>query len=179
MAEKFNFDRTSVKKIRDIFLLAMRKCTRNPNLDYSVPLGQTKPPYLKHYIKFEELEKFMQYLKANKDLELSLIFELLYKFGIRVWAISKLKVDDILDDRTIIFNEKNNKIIKRKLKEKLFEKLNKLIKMNERKPKDYIFYPNLKPNNIEERSKIFSNKLSKILKESNCFNKKKNETISA
>lgn len=51
--------------------------------------------------------------------------------------------------------------------------------MNERKPKDYIFYPNLKPNNIKERSKIFSNKLSKILKESNCFNKKKNETIIA
>lgn len=54
----------------------------------------------------------MKYLKANKDFELSLIFELLYKFGIRVGAISKLKVDDILDDRTIIFNEKNNKIIK-------------------------------------------------------------------
>lgn len=179
MSEKCNFGRTSVKKIRDIFLLAMRKCTRNPYLDYSVPLSKTEPPNLKHYIKFEELEKFMKYLKENKDFELSLIFELLYKFGIRVGAISKLKVDDILDDRTIIFNEKNNKTIKRKLKEKLFEKLKKLIKINERKKSDYIFYPNLKPNNIEERAKLFSIKLSKIIKESNCFDKKKNETISA
>ena len=48
-----------------------------------------------------------------------------------------------------------------------------------RERKKYIFYPNLKPNNIEECSKLFLNKLSKILKESNIFNKKKNDTISA
>jgi len=50
MAEKCNFDRTSVKKIRNIFLLSMRKYTRNQNLDYSIILGQTEPPNLKHYI---------------------------------------------------------------------------------------------------------------------------------
>ena len=80
----------------------------------------------------------MKYFKANKDFELPLIFELLYKFGIRVGAISKLKFDDILDDRTIIFNEKTNKIIKRKFKGKLLEKFKKIIKMSERKKKIYI-----------------------------------------
>jgi len=73
----------------------------------------------------------MKYLKANKDFELLLFFELLYKFLIRVGAVSKLKVDGLLDDRTIFFKEKNNKIIKRNLEEKSFKKLKKL--MRERK----------------------------------------------
>ena len=131
MAEKCNFDRTSVKKIRNIFLLSMRKYTRNQNLDYSIILGQTEPPILSIIYKFEELEYFMKYLKANKDFELLLFFELLYKLLIRVGVISKLKVDELLDDRTIFFEEKNNKIIKRNLEEKSFKKLKKL--MRERK----------------------------------------------
>lgn len=93
-------------------------------------------------------------------------------------AISKLKVCDIEEDGTIIFHEKNNKTIKRKLKQKLFEKIKLLIKSNNRDKNDFLFYPNLNPNNLEESDKLMSNKLSKILKESKCFNKKENETIS-
>ena len=46
--------------------------------------------------------------------------------------------------------------------------------MNDRKESDYIFYLNLNPNNNDDRAKLFSNKLSKIINESNCFDKKKN-----
>lgn len=179
MKEKCNFKRTSIKKIRDIFLLAMRKCTKNPSLDYSVPLGQTENPKLKHYIKYDELVKFLKYLKENRDYQLFIIFEILYKFGVRVGAVSKLKVNDISDDKTMIFHEKNNKVLKRHLKDKLYEKIVKLIKVNSLNINDYIFYPHLNKNDESERAKSFSNKLSKALKDSNCFNKKENETISA
>ncbi len=82
--ERCNFERTSVKKIKDIFLLALRKCIRNPSLEYSVPLGNSEPPNIKHYIIFEELKKFLDYLRDNKDFQLFILFELLYKFGIGV-----------------------------------------------------------------------------------------------
>ena len=59
MEEKCNFNRSSIKKIRDIFLLAFRKCTRNPSLDYSVPLGKEESPNIKHYIKYNELFNFI------------------------------------------------------------------------------------------------------------------------
>lgn len=141
-------------------------------------MGNSAPPNIKHYIKFEELKTFLNYLRDNKDFQLFVLFELLYKIGIRVGAISKLKVCDIEEDGTIIFHEKNNKTIKRKLKQKLFEKIKLLIKSNNRDKNDFLFYPNLNPNNLEESDKLMSNKLSKILKESKCFNKKENETIS-
>ena len=90
-----------------------------------------------------------------------------------------MKVNDILDDKTIIFNEKNVKVLKRHLKEKLYEKIVKLIKLNSLNTNDYIFYPHLNKNDEDERAKSFSNKLSKELKDSKCFKKRENETISA
>ena len=90
-----------------------------------------------------------------------------------------MKVNDISDDKIIIFHEKNNKALKRHLKDKLYENIVKLIKVNSLNKNDYIFYPHLNKNDEDERVKSFSNKLSKALKDSNCFNKKENETISA
>ena len=107
----------------------MRKCTRNPYLEYTVPLGLNDAPYLKHYIKYSELKNFLIYLKEKGNFQLIIIFEILYKFGVRVGAISKLKVKDLSDDGILIFHEKNKKVIKRKLKLKLFEKLKKLIEL--------------------------------------------------
>ena len=179
MKERCHFDRNSVKKIRDIFLMAMRKCTRNPSLDYSVPLGQTENPNIKHYIKYDELIKFLKYLEDNKDFELFILFELLYKFGVRISALAKLKVSDLSKEQVLVFQEKNKKIIKRKLRDKLYNKLTKLIKINSLEDSDYIFYNNLSPNDIDLRAKLFSNKVAKILKESHCFQKRKNETISS
>ena len=179
MNERCHFDRSSVKKIRDIFLTAMRKCTRNPSLDYSVPLGQTENPNLKHYIKYDELIKFLKYLEEKKDFELFILFEILYKFGVRISALAKLKVNDLSKNQVLVFKEKNKKIIKRKLKDKLYNKLIKLIKINSLENSDYMFYNNLSPNDIDLRAKLFSNKVAKILKESQCFQKEKNETVSA
>ena len=68
MNEKCNFKRTSIKKIRDIFLRAIRKCTRNPSLEYTVPLGLNDAPYLKHYIKYNELKNFLIYLKKKGNI---------------------------------------------------------------------------------------------------------------
>ena len=109
--ERCKFERSSVKKIRDIFLLAFRKCIRNPSLNYSVPLGKEERAFTKHYIQYDELMSFMKYLRKEKDYELSIIFEILYKFGIRISAIAKLKVKDLSNNRVIIFHKKNQKII--------------------------------------------------------------------
>jgi integrase len=98
MKDKCNFKRTNVKKIRDIFLRAMRKITRNPSLDYSVPLGNIQNPNIKHFMNHEELKQFMIYLKGKGNLQLFILFELLYKFGVRVGALSKLKVNDLSDE---------------------------------------------------------------------------------
>ena len=81
--------------------------TRNPSLDYSVPLGKEESPNIKYYIKYNELFNFMNYLKMKKDYELSIIFEILYTFGIRVSALAKIKVQDLSELGIIIFHEKN------------------------------------------------------------------------
>jgi hypothetical protein len=79
----------------------------------------------------------------------------------------------------IIFHEKNQKIIQRKLKYKLFNKLKKLIKNNSLKSEDFLFYSYLCPKDIDDRAKLFSNILAKVLKKSQCFDKKENETKGA
>ena len=40
----------------------------------------------------------MNYLKMKEDFQTFVIFELLYKFGVRVGAISKIKVKDINEE---------------------------------------------------------------------------------
>ena len=147
-------------------------------MEYEIPLGLNDAAYLKHYIKYDELKNFLIYLKKKGNIQLIIIFEILYKFGVRVGAISKLKVKDLSDDGILIFHEKNKKVIKRKLKLKLFEKLKKLIKLNFLKEDDYIFFPHLNIDDEDERAKAFSNLLTRHLKDSKCFEKKENETIS-
>lgn len=85
----------------------------------------------------------MEYLRKEKNYELSVIFEILYKFGIRVSAIAKLKVKDLCDDGTIVFHEKNQNIIQRKLKLNLFNKLKKIIKYNSLKFDDFLYFLHL------------------------------------
>ena len=57
----------------------------------------------------------MSFLKEKEDFQTCLIFELLYKFGVWVGAIAKLKIFDINDKRIITFHEKNQKTPKRKI----------------------------------------------------------------
>ena len=93
----------------NIFLINLKKCTRNPNPEYPSSFGIILNPYNKHYIQLDELKNFMNYLKMKEDFQTFVIFELLYKFGVRVGAISKIKVKDINEEGVIIFREKNQK----------------------------------------------------------------------
>ena len=65
------------------------------------------------------------------------------------------------------------------MKDKWYEKIVKLIKVNSLNTNDYIFYPHLNKNDEDEGAKYYSNKLSKALKDSKCLNKKENEAINA
>ena len=51
------------------------------------------------------------------------------------------------------------------MKNNLFNKLRKIIKYNSLKTEDFLFYPSICPKDIDDRSKYFSNKLSKRKKD--------------
>ena len=125
--DKCKFKRSSIPKILTVFLRVLRKCTRNPNLEYPSSIGQFLKPFNKHYIQFDELRNYMNYLKRKEDFETCLIFELLYKFVIRIEAIAKIKVMDIDEHGVITFREKNQKRPKRNLREILLRKIKYLI----------------------------------------------------
>ena len=57
----------------------------------------------------------MKYLSLKNLITEKLIIELIFKFAVRIGAISKLKVNSILENDYIIFNEKNNVVLRRKL----------------------------------------------------------------
>ena len=50
----------------------------------------------------------MIYLKKKRNIQLFILFEILYKFGVRVGSLYKLKVKDLSEDGTLFFHEKNN-----------------------------------------------------------------------
>ena len=77
-----------IPKILTVFLQALRKCTRNPNLEYLSSIGQFLKSFNKHNIQFDELRNFMNYLKRKEDFETCLIFELLYKWN-HGWSHNK------------------------------------------------------------------------------------------
>ena len=153
--QKCSFKRTSIHKILNVFLIALNKCTRNPNLEYPSSLGQILKPYNKYYIQLDGLKYFMNYLKRKEDFQTFVIFELLYKFGIRVGAISKIKVMDINEEGVIIFHEKNQKKPKRNLSEKFYQKIKYLISINKLKERDFLFFNNYK-NKSEKRGKLLA-----------------------
>ena len=121
----------------------------------------------------------MGYLKQKEDFQVFIIFELLYKFGIRVGAIAKLKVKDIDHDGIITFNEKNQKKPKRKLSANLLQKIKYLISVYNLKQNDFLFYNNYCNNSNDKRSNFFSLKLNRIIRQSNCFSKEDGEIICA
>lgn len=54
-------------------------------------------------------------MNSQKLYVLVVMCMIMYKFGLRVGAVAKIRVCDLLEDNIIIFKEKNNRIIKRKL----------------------------------------------------------------
>ena len=65
---------------------------------------------------------------------------LLYKFGVRIGSIAKIKCNDLNQDNLLIFKEKNNIIIQRILLNETFLLIRRLIKKYNLKKGEYLFY---------------------------------------
>jgi len=105
-----------------------------------LPIGIGEATKLKHIITSDELRKFISFVNHRKLYVIILICTLMYKFGLRVGAISRIKACDILSNDVIIFKEKGSKIIKRKLLPETANKIKELINECEIYINDYLFY---------------------------------------
>jgi integrase len=66
---------------------------------------------------------------------------------------------------------------KRKLSEKLYQKIKYLISINKLKERDFLFFNNYKNKSDYQRANYISLKLNRIIKESSCFSKEEGEII--
>lgn len=175
-----NYKRTTPRKHLQTLLNILKKCTKNPYLSYTFPIGKAPKPKLKHFVTEDELKKLLLYLKSHKLDELFLILELLYKFGIRVGAVSKLKVGDLnKKTQVIVFKEKFGEVIERELLNFTFKRLSLWIEERKLKKDDFIFFPHIKKKRQFERDKYLSTQIKRTLEKSKVFSKEKFETISA
>ena len=109
------YKRSSVKKNLNTLLRYLKVATKNLFLAYDLPIGVGEPPKLKLLVSQEGLIKFAKYLNSKKLYIMIVICIIMYKFGLRIRALAKLKINDLLNNDVIIFKEKNSKIIKRRL----------------------------------------------------------------
>lgn len=173
------YNRTTIKKHLNTLLRLLKISTNNPYLEYSLPIGNKESTKLKHLLTKKEIKAFIKYLNDTKHYIAILIIMLLYKFGVRIGAISKIKCNDLNKDNIIIFKEKNNIIIKRILLNETSLLIRRLIKECNLNDNDYLFY-NFKFNNDEyKRTKYFSKKIRDLMIISNSFSPSTIETISA
>lgn len=121
------------------FLSIMRKATGDASLIYKGNFPKNIKTKIKHLITEKELTNYTNYLKKCGLYESLLLVELLYKFGFRIGALSKLKVKNLSEDNILILVEKNSEIIK-KLMDKTAEKIRKLIEIQNLNKDDYIFF---------------------------------------
>ena len=104
---------------------------------------------------------------------------LLYKFGVRIGSIAKMKCNDLGEDNVLIFKEKNNLIIRRILLNETSSLIRRLIRECNLDNNDYLFYNFKFKNDIIKRIKYFSQKIRDLMIYSNSFNNSTIETISA
>ena len=88
---KSKYKRGSVKKNLNTLLRYIKLATKNPFLTYDLPIGIGEATKLKHIITSDELRKFISFLNHKKLYVIILICMLMYKFGLRVGAISRIK----------------------------------------------------------------------------------------
>jgi integrase len=176
---KNNYKRGTIKKNLNTLIRYIRLATNNPFLEYNLPVGKSEPSKLKHIITLDELKKFIKFLNFKKLYVIILICMLMYKFGLRVGAISKIKVSDLLPNNVIIFKEKNSKIIKRKLIPETSNKIRELINECEINNNDYLFYFFKFKNNENQRSNFFITKIRNLLYESGAFSISTVESLSS
>ena len=161
------------------FLSIMRKATGDASLIYKGNFPKNIKTKIKHLITEKELTNYTNYLKKCGLYESLLLVELLYKFGFRIGALSKLKVKNLSEDNILILVEKNSEIIKKKLMDKTAEKIRKLIEIQNLNKNDYIFFPNRFIDNENKRAKFFSYYVKKSMVGSKAFPNNDLENISA
>ena len=127
VVNKNKYQRSSIKKRVNILLGFIRLATKNPYLNYDLHIGIGEPVKLKHIIT-KELIKFFRFLNSKKLYVITVMCLLMYKFGLRVGALAKLKVSDLIPNGIIIFREKNNNVIKQALIKETFDILNIMIR---------------------------------------------------
>ena len=153
--------------------------TKNPFLSYEFPIGKGEQSKLKHIITTNELKKFIQYLNSKKYYVIIVICMLMYKFGLRIGPLAKIRVRDLLPNNIIIFREKNNRIIKRKLLDQTADIIQRLINECGLQDDDFMFYYFKFKDNEDKRCQFFAQKLRKILHESKCFSLATTESLSS
>lgn len=161
------------------FINIIRKAAGDASLMYSYNYPKSIKAKIKHLITDEEIIKYTNYLKKEGLFESLLIIELLYKFGFRIGAISKIKVKDLSEDNNLTLLEKNEEVIKRKLFAETANKLRQLIKIQKITRNDFIFFPNKFKQSINKRAKFFSSYIKKSMIKSRAFPNNDFEDISA
>ena len=99
------------------------------------------------------------------------MYLLMYKYGLRIGAVSKLKVNDLMPNGIIIFREKKKHIIKRALIKETFDILNIMIRELELDEEKYMFYYFKFEDDEDKRCVFFfPQNLRNFLHESKSFN---------
>jgi integrase len=129
---------TTVKKHLNSLFRLLKISTNNPFLRYTLPIGNCEATKLKHLLTINEIKNFIIYL--NQTRHYFVIVMLLYKFVVRIGAISKLRCLDLDNNNQIIFKEKNNIIIRRLLLNEASSVIHRLIDECNLKKEDFLFY---------------------------------------
>lgn len=120
-------DATKKQRLKQ-FINILRKATSDAPLIYKGNLPKNTKSKIKHYITNDELINYTNYLKSKGLFKTLLIVKLLFKFGLRIGALAKVKVKNLSKDINLILIEKNSQIIKKNLLEEAANKLRQLIK---------------------------------------------------
>ena len=86
------YQRNSIKKNLNILLRFILLATKNPYLNYVLQIGIGEPVKIKHIITKEELIKFFRFLNSKKLYVIIVMCLLMYKYGLRIGALAKLKL---------------------------------------------------------------------------------------
>lgn len=172
-----NYKSSTFKNRFRLFLRIFKKALKNPFIETSFFVGKEEKTKLKHLITTNEMKKLINYLKDNKLKKVLIIIELLFKFGVRIGAIARLKKENYDNKNKILtFIEKGEKIIRRKLLSNLSNKIELLIKKQNLKNNNFLFYHKFSQ---RDRSKFFSNLMIRTIKNSKAFNVTSEECFSA
>lgn len=163
-----------------MFCKIFKKALNNPFIQPTFMAGSNEPPKIKHFITTHEIHCLLRYLKAKNNATLLIIVEILYKFGVRIGSITKLKVinyDRI--QKIITFEEKNKAVIKRKLGEGLSRRIETMIKVFKLNNNQYLIFPHIYPKDEYKRRIYFTNLIISTIKRSNAFQVNSLECFSA